>query len=333
MKRCIKILMTLLSFCLLASLFAACTKQQDSVVKHSIYFVDGTHTIDTIETTGFEILDLPQAEKIDGFTFEGWFFDKDTWNEQLTPDFYENQALTKDITVYAKRSADTEPEKKYTVSFAPNGGSDVASVSVSVIESAPATTRDHYHFDGWYSSASLEEASKISFPYTPTANVTLYAKWTQTEFYVTYETNEGSSVSGGWVETIDSEPFTTRSGYDFTGWYTNEDLSADSLVEFPFTPTKNTVLYAGWKKAVDPKLLSIDGFIIEGTTATKTSPLGGDTAEFDFEQQNVTVSETAQWAIYKDADCTQVYQDNIVPIELGENIFYLKVSAGEKSCV
>ncbi len=93
------------------------------------------------------------------------------------------------------------------------------------------------------------------------------------------------------------------------------------------------MLYAGWKKAVDPKLLSIDGFIIEGTTATKTSPLGGDTAEFDFEQQNVTVSETAQWAIYKDADCTQVYQDNIVPIELGENIFYLKVSAGEKSCV
>lgn len=94
MKRCIKILMTLLSFCLLAPLFAACTKQQDSVVKHSIYFVDGMHTIDTIETAGFEILDLPQAEKIDGFTFEGWFFDKDTWNEQLTPDFYENQALT-----------------------------------------------------------------------------------------------------------------------------------------------------------------------------------------------------------------------------------------------
>ena len=123
-------------------------------------------------------------------------------------------------------------------------------MSVSVIESAPATTRDHYHFDGWYSSASLEEASKISFPYTPTANVTLYAKWTQTEFYVTYETNEGSSVSGGWAETIDSAPFTTRPGYDFTGWYTNEDLSADSLVEFPFTPTKDTVLYAGWKKAV-----------------------------------------------------------------------------------
>lgn len=37
MKRCIKILMTLLSFCFLASLFVACTKQQDSVVKHSIY--------------------------------------------------------------------------------------------------------------------------------------------------------------------------------------------------------------------------------------------------------------------------------------------------------
>lgn len=69
MKRCIKILMTLLSFCFLASLFVACTKQQDSVVKHSIYFVDGTHTIDTIETGGFEVLDLPQAEKIDGFTY------------------------------------------------------------------------------------------------------------------------------------------------------------------------------------------------------------------------------------------------------------------------
>ena len=37
--------------------------------------------------------------------------------------------------------------------------------------------KEGYTFEGWYTDPAFSAGSKVSFPYTPTANVTLYAKW------------------------------------------------------------------------------------------------------------------------------------------------------------
>ncbi len=76
---------------------------------------------------------------------------------------------------------------------------------------------------------------------------------TVTIYSITFNTNGGSPVqtqhvvSGGKLSNL---PTTTKEGYTFVGWYTDEALtqpfSADTAI------TKNTVLYAKWTEKADP---------------------------------------------------------------------------------
>lgn len=66
-----------------------------------------------------------------------------------------------------------------TVTFDAQGGSSVASVQKNPgepINTSPATTRPGYTFGGWYPTSACNTAP-VSFPYTVTGSVTLYAKW------------------------------------------------------------------------------------------------------------------------------------------------------------
>ena len=64
---------------------------------------------------------MPAAPEKDDHTFEGWFFDNGTWQEQLTTNTYEETPLTEDVSVYAyyKKIGGSEPEQpqEYTVIF------------------------------------------------------------------------------------------------------------------------------------------------------------------------------------------------------------------------
>ncbi len=66
---------------------------------------------------------------------------------------------------------------KYTVTFETNGGTTIAPKTVAVIESSPVTTKDYNTFVAWYTEESLEESTRVSFPFTPSEDITLYAKW------------------------------------------------------------------------------------------------------------------------------------------------------------
>ncbi len=78
---------------------------------------------------------------------------------------------------------ETPQVSTYTITFESNGGSSVGSISVdsnTTLTNLETPTKDGYIFDGWYTNASLstmfDTTSKI------TANMTLYAKWTEIKF-------------------------------------------------------------------------------------------------------------------------------------------------------
>ena len=84
--------------------------------------------------------------------------------------------------------------KNLTVTFNSNGGSAVASQTVTYNTAAtepPAPTRSGYTFDGWYSDEALTSAYNFSTPVT--SDITLYAKWT---YVGSGSTGGGSSSSG-----------------------------------------------------------------------------------------------------------------------------------------
>lgn len=150
-------------------------KSEPVVEKYTISFYVDNEIFSTIDTSGNEILTLPNAPQKENYSFKGWYFDNESFENELTADFYQNTALESDVNVYAYYELVNEEPKEFKVSFDSNGGSKVEEVVTSIIESEPYTTRDGYTFLGWY----LEEnfINKVTFPFEVTKDQTLYAKW------------------------------------------------------------------------------------------------------------------------------------------------------------
>lgn len=128
----------------------------------------GTPVESLVDVTSVEA--EPQTERT-GYRLLGWF----TSNEELSPISYP-YILTKDTTLYAKWEADTPT---YRVDFDTDGGTPVnPMIDVSVISTAPVTTKSGYALTGWYLSTT--DTDPVTFPYEVNENTTLHAKWIDT---------------------------------------------------------------------------------------------------------------------------------------------------------
>ena len=143
--------------------------------EYTINFYVDDDIFSTLQTSGNELITLPDAPKKESYEFVGWFFDKDTFNNQLKEDTYLNKSLDQDINVYANYLFKEEPVKEFTVTFDTCGGDKMDSITTSIISSEPIPTRDGYKFLGWYLDNTY--SNKVTFPYEVTQNITLYAKW------------------------------------------------------------------------------------------------------------------------------------------------------------
>ncbi len=136
------------------------------------------------------------------------------------------------------------------MTFDAEGGSAVSPVTQAYntqITDAPATTKAHYDFDGWWTGDD-GTGTQVTFPYTVTGNVTLHAKWTPVDYTVTFDAGAGSAVppiTRAYNTQIADAPVATRTHYTFGGWWTGENGTGD-LVSFPYTVTGNVTLYAKW---------------------------------------------------------------------------------------
>ncbi|MBO4726773.1 MAG: InlB B-repeat-containing protein [Clostridia bacterium] len=148
-----------------------------------------------------------------------------------------------------KLNSNSEAEseiKSSVVTFDAGEGSAVEPVEVvngQIITTVPATTRDGYKFDGWYLDARYTQ--KFDFATEIQSDLTLYAKWREV-YTVSFETCGGTTLNNVTVDKneIISAPTTTRSGYEFIGWYTN--ASYTQKYNFSTPVASNLKLYARW---------------------------------------------------------------------------------------
>ena len=173
----------------------------------------------------------PETQKNDA-TFCGWYRSADFSGEPVSFPY----EPTEDTTFYAKWT------QKYSVHFATNGGSEIASYKTDVITTAPDTTRDGYYFVGWYESSDFG-GEQIQFPYYLSESTTLYAKWIKI-CHVQFETNGGSEVTALDTAIINVSPESTRTGYILLGWYKESELQ--NQISFPYVLTSDSTFYAKW---------------------------------------------------------------------------------------
>ena len=109
-------------------------------------------------------------------------------------------------------------------------------------ELVPEPTKENYTFAGWYNGNE-----KFDFTTVPTGDVTLTAKWTANDYYVSFVTEHGDPPTSQNVKyngTANDPGKLTEEGYTFDDWYTDDTYTT----KFDFTkPIKrNTTVYAKW---------------------------------------------------------------------------------------
>ena len=168
-----------------------------------------------------------------------------------------SQSLKIEIPAY------TVVPKTYTLTVDLNGGSGgttCGEYAEGAVVNIDAGSRSNYRFAGWTSTngGAFADASSASTTFTmPAANTTITAAWSYiggggstTDYYrLTFETNGGSEISSirrAEYTTIDLTDYTpTREGYEFTGWYADENLT-EKITSIRLT--RNTTVYAGWEE-------------------------------------------------------------------------------------
>jgi len=163
-------------------------------------------------------------------------------------------------------SCNEDEDKEFTVTFDLNyAGSSGAPPAATVVEgktvAKPAAnpTRTGFTFVGWFKEAA--GTNEYDFAAPVTADITLYAKWSQL-FVVTFISNEGSTVdaisdvaSGA---TINAPTPPTRAGHTFGGWFKEEALTTawDFATD---VVTGNVTLYAKWNANTYTVTFNSDG--------------------------------------------------------------------------
>ena len=182
-----RILPTILILVLLVLVLASCTNATFTVT----FDVDG-QTYHTSEVKKGGTLTLPSVPVKTGYTFDGWYLDKDVW----TQPYLSTTAVINDITVYAHfiKLVESMPNQ-YTITFDSQGGSEVMGLRVKegiAFELPQAPTRQDYNFAGWF----LDTAYTVEFTkdYKLTRSIIVYAKWTPVDS-TTYFVRNGSTIT------------------------------------------------------------------------------------------------------------------------------------------
>mgnify|MGYP004655007867 CR=1 FL=1 len=231
--------------------------------------------------TGFEFLNWNTVADGSGTSYKDgaeFTFNTDTtlhaqWKEKkAAPSNPENPTQPQNPTKPQQPQIPETPstlKTTYTVIFDANGGNGTIA-SISVEEGSEITlpentfTKTGYSFAGWATSAdgnvSYSDKAKISI----TGNITLYAKWTEITYTITYEANGGTNADGNPAGyTSETETITLlaplREYFDFGGWYTDSEFSDSSKKnEITKGSTGNIMLYAKWTVAAENAVNAIN---------------------------------------------------------------------------
>jgi uncharacterized repeat protein (TIGR02543 family) len=275
---------------------------------HEIEYVDGATSTFGMVKNNASVTSAPTKA---GYSFAGWYLDQSL----LTP--YQNEAITQSQKIYAKFTAN-----QYTITFNSNGGSSVTAITQDYNTEvyAPSNpTREGYTFNGWFTSEDHDVV--YVFSTMPAANTTVYAKWTINEYTISFNSNEGSSITSitqnfGTAVIAPMNP--SREGYSFVRWYISDPEVA---YVFGTMPAANITLNALWNEIIGTSYdvifdsnggTSISSIIVsEGDLATIPNPAptktgytfvgweteNNDTWDFENDAVNEDLTLYAVWQV------------------------------------
>lgn len=211
-------------------------------------FMNGTETLSTQKVKKGETLVEPEAPAAgEGKVFSGWYTAEEG-GERFTAFGEQTVETTETVYLYARFN------DAYNIYFYTPDGSTVKHTEVVSDHAAHDFSSVTYELEdptqgviGWASTPNGTDdvSESVSVPEGQTS-VSLYAI-IGTGYYVTFETGEGTVIAprfmqNGEVLNLSDVTAPTLYGYEFGGWYTDENCTAAAGA----TISTTTTLYAKW---------------------------------------------------------------------------------------
>ncbi len=142
--------------------------------------------------------------------------------------------------------------KIYSITYNLDDGTNGNNPATYTIETDTITlagaTKAHYDFGGWYENGQFTGDAVTQIAKGTTGDKTLYAKFTPTEYTITYDARGGNAVASETYTYFAEKAITatsTRTGYDFAGWYAEQGLQTP-VTSIAVNSEGAKTLYAKW---------------------------------------------------------------------------------------
>ena len=197
----------------------------------------------------------------EGWIFEGWFAN----SKKTEPFDFDNTLIVKNTTVYAKWS-----KKEYDITYKNLEGATYNEkdypksydIETTFVLKHPQKTG--FDFENWYYDSTFTNvATQISEG--TTGDLTLYAKWNEKQFVVTYIAGQYGignmdPVFKRYGHAIDlSKDSYIRPGYVQNGWATEENGAKVYDFGYSYNEDKDLDLYPYWEKGTYTINYDLDG--------------------------------------------------------------------------
>ena len=205
-----------------------------TIIKYNVSFnSNGGSVLADCKISSGQPLSKPANPIKSGYIFAGWYIDAGLRT------LYDFESLVrKDLVLYARWNVDSGSivEKKYTIAFDSDGGTDVDNIEVveGYAATAPkAPTKEGYTFGGWYIDITDEFAFDFATPII--RDYRLVAKWLEnhTVKFYDYSGNliKTQIVGNGLSATAPVTPI--KEGYVFRNWNNSFDKVYTDLIVRP----------------------------------------------------------------------------------------------------
>ncbi|MBN2651654.1 MAG: InlB B-repeat-containing protein [Spirochaetales bacterium] len=254
-----------------------------------------------------------------GYLFAGWSISRE--GDVTFADEASFLIGSSDSTLYARWSL-----IEYSIDYVLNEGVLVDPRETFNIETETfnleTPTRDHYEFSGWYSNSIFNGASVSSISQGSVNNKTFYAKWEPKNYSINYVLGEGTGNENRTSYTFFTPTFAltpaTRTGYDFSGWYSNSNFEEPAVIEITQGSSGAKTLYAKWSPVQYSITYELNGG--EGDL----QPTSYTTESATFNLSNPTREHYTFDGWYLDEEFTSERVVSLAKGNSGHKIFYAK---------
>lgn len=206
------------------------------------FIVDGVQVAEA--GTNGKYISMPKNPTKTDYVFDGWYWDEGIWKEPFSVSSLLDRPLEEknDFKVYAKWKG-----AKISVTFNSNGGTVTDAVNYTFNEpfgTLPKPAKEGFAFLGWYTQSGAEV--KASTVFSDKSMSVLYARWGDKNVTVTFHSDGGSAVASKVYvcdEYMGTLPDTTKKGYNFYGWYSEDGTRVSEYTRFEYALKD---LYARW---------------------------------------------------------------------------------------